>query len=95
MTYQQSMYTFQAPCMSTPPAKQPDVQASYDQDKYPDSNEKLMCHQEVMDLFGVKRGAIISWRKNRGFPEPITSCPLRWLRTAVFEWMESAGGCKE
>ncbi len=95
MDYKNSMYSYSYPSEPTPPAEPVKETKSYDTEKYPDSNEQLMCHQEVLDLFGVKRGAIIQWRKNRGFPEPITSCPLRWLRKAVFDWMDSAGGCKE
>lgn len=73
-------------------AKQQEV--IFDQVKYPESSNKLMSHAEVQDLFGVKRGAISQWRKHRGFPSPITLCPLRWLRSAVMEWLNHEGGFK-
>ncbi|EOX3446596.1 hypothetical protein [Vibrio paracholerae] len=45
-------------------------------------------------LFQKGRTTIIQWRKERGFPEPISKSPLRWIRTAVMEWVEHEGGFK-
>ncbi|HFQ4959235.1 TPA: hypothetical protein ACGUPM_002688 [Vibrio vulnificus] len=66
----------------------------YDSEKYPESSNKLMCHQEVLDFFQKGRGAISSWRRTRGFPEPVSKAPLRWIRGAVMEWVEHQGGFK-
>ncbi|PMM65995.1 helix-turn-helix transcriptional regulator [Vibrio splendidus] len=68
--------------------------AVYDATRYPESSNKIMCHQEVLDFFSKKRTTIITWRKNRGFPEPISKSPLRWIRAAVMEWVEHEGGFK-
>ncbi|PWI34880.1 hypothetical protein DI392_00945 [Vibrio albus] len=75
-----------------PKARQPET--VFDPVKYPESSNQLMSHKEVQDLFGVKRGALNQWRKNRGFPSPVTNCPLRWLRSAVMEWLDNEGGFK-
>jgi len=32
------------------------------------------------------KATIYKWRKSRGFPDPVTMMPLRWLRSAVEEW---------
>ena len=53
-----------------------------------------MYLEEVMSEFGVERGAIINWRKTRGFPEPISKNPMRFLRSAIEEWKEHTGGVK-
>ncbi len=66
----------------------------YDAERYPESSDKIMCHQEVLDFFDKKRTTIIAWRKNRGFPEPLSKSPLRWLRAAVMDWVEHEGGFK-
>ncbi|MFN3014478.1 helix-turn-helix transcriptional regulator [Vibrio coralliilyticus] len=66
----------------------------YDVERYPESSNKIMCHQEVLDFFNKKRTTIIAWRKSRNFPEPISKSPLRWLREAVMEWVEYEGGFK-
>ena len=66
----------------------------FDSCKYPESSNTIMCHQEVLDFFNKKRTTIIQWRKNRGFPEPISKSPLRWIRAAVMEWLEHEGGFK-
>ncbi|ELH9640326.1 helix-turn-helix transcriptional regulator [Vibrio alginolyticus] len=66
----------------------------YDAERYPESSNKIMCHQEVLDFFNKKRTTIIAWRKNRNFPEPISKSPLRWIRAAVMEWVEHEGGFK-
>jgi predicted DNA-binding transcriptional regulator AlpA len=68
--------------------------ASTDAERYPESSNKIMCHQEVLDFFNKKRTTIIAWRKNRNFPEPISKSPLRWIRAAVMEWVEHEGGFK-
>lgn len=83
----------------TPPAflepKEEKAQSAsilYDAEKYPDSSNNLMCLQEVMDTFGVKRGAIISWRHHRNFPNPISSNPQRFLRESINAWQVHVGG---
>ncbi|HFG1719534.1 hypothetical protein [Vibrio cholerae] len=43
-------------------------------------------------LFQKGRTTIIQWRKERGFPEPISKSPLRWIHKAVMEWVEHEGG---
>ncbi|PMK03340.1 hypothetical protein [Vibrio sp. 10N.261.55.A7] len=83
----------------TPPAfvatKQPSSQpAVYDAKKYYESSNTIMCHQEVLDFFSKKRTTIIAWRNHRGFPDPISKAPLRWIRAAVMEWVEHEGGFK-
>ncbi|WP_232605202.1 helix-turn-helix transcriptional regulator [Photobacterium phosphoreum] len=37
----------------------------------------------------TSRATIYKWRQTRGFPEPITLMPLRWLRSAVEEWKDN------
>ncbi|PNH99571.1 helix-turn-helix transcriptional regulator [Vibrio diazotrophicus] len=69
-------------------------QAIYDAEKYPESSNTIMCHNEVLDYFQKGRTTIIMWRKERGFPEPISKSPLRWIRSAVMEWVEHEGGFK-
>jgi predicted DNA-binding transcriptional regulator AlpA len=71
-----------------------DEKPCYNAKKYPESSSNVMCHQEVLDYFGKKRTTILSWRKNRNFPDPISKSPLRWLRKAVMEWVEHEGGFK-
>ncbi|WP_150141476.1 helix-turn-helix transcriptional regulator [Candidatus Enterovibrio escicola] len=61
---------------------------------YSESSNTIMCHKEVLDFFTKKRSTIIAWRKTRGFPEPISKSPLRWLRPAVMEWVHHEGGFK-
>ena len=83
----------------TPPSfltnKPKSVEATvYDAEKYPESSNTIMCHNEVLDFFQKGRTTIIMWRKERGFPEPISKSPLRWIRTAVMEWVEHEGGFK-
>ena len=53
----------------------------YDVQKYPESSATIMCHKEVLDYFQKGRTTIIHWRKERGFPEPISKSPLRWIRS--------------
>ncbi|MBU2897719.1 helix-turn-helix transcriptional regulator [Vibrio hepatarius] len=84
-------YTPPSFAMESPDSSNEDV---YDKQRYPESSNKIMCHQEVLDFFNKKRTTIISWRKNRGFPEPISKSPLRWLREAVMNWVEHEGGFK-
>lgn len=67
----------------------------YDVQKYPESSATIMCHKEVLDYFQKGRTTIIQWRKERGFPEPISKSPLRWIRSAVMEWVEHEGGFKK
>lgn len=74
--------------------QQKPASATYDAERYPESSNSIMCHQEVLDFFNKKRTTIISWRKTRGFPEPISKSPLRWLREAVMQWVEYQGGFK-
>lgn len=76
------------------PSSKADTEKNYDAKRYPESSNKIMCHQEVLDFFNKKRTTIISWRKNRNFPEPISKSPLRWLREAVMSWVEHEGGFK-
>ncbi|MDN3699165.1 hypothetical protein QWY97_17720 [Vibrio cortegadensis] len=98
MSYSQSE-TLSLSFNYTPPAfvkasnSKPET-AIYDASRYSESSNKIMCHQEVLDFFDKKRTTIISWRKNRGFPEPISKSPLRWIRAAVMEWIEYEGGFK-
>ncbi len=66
----------------------------FDQELYPESSNKIISHKEVLAFFSKKRGTIISWRKTRGFPEPISKSPMRWIRAAVMEWVEYQGGFK-
>ncbi|AIU67021.1 hypothetical protein ABF162_08415 [Vibrio coralliilyticus] len=86
-------FTYTAPAFVTEQnsSKQKPI---YDFERYPESSNKIMCHQEVLDFFNKKRTTIIAWRKNRNFPEPISKSPLRWLREAVMEWVEYEGGFK-
>ncbi len=37
----------------------------------------------------TSRATIYKWRQTRGFPEPITLMPLRWLRSAAEEWKDN------
>ncbi|ENM5757818.1 helix-turn-helix transcriptional regulator [Vibrio mimicus] len=89
-----SQYTYQVPSFLKQ-FEQPETPQNYDSVKYPESSEKIMCHQEVLDFFQKGRTTIIRWRKERGFPEPISKAPLRWLRGAVMEWVEHQGGFKK
>ncbi|MGF1702242.1 hypothetical protein L4D09_18275 [Photobacterium makurazakiensis] len=58
------------------------------------SSLQLISHKEVLEMFHVSsKATIYKWRQNRGFPDPVTLMPLRWLRTAVEEWKDSVGGC--
>lgn len=62
-----------------------------DLNKYPKSSNSLMSQEEVLDYFGlVSRNTIYMWRKKRGFPNPITLCPARWLRDDVTKWQSQA-----
>lgn len=62
-----------------------------DLEKYPKSSNSLMSQEEVLDYFGlISRNTIYMWRKKRGFPNPITLCPARWLRDDVTKWQSSA-----
>ncbi|HDY8008066.1 TPA: helix-turn-helix transcriptional regulator [Vibrio vulnificus] len=87
-------FTYQAPSFLNDFASKKE-QAVYDVCKYPESSNNIMCHQEVLDFFQKRRTTIIQWRKERGFPEPISKAPLRWLRSAVMEWVEHQGGFKK
>ncbi|HIF9469681.1 TPA: helix-turn-helix transcriptional regulator [Photobacterium damselae] len=67
---------------SAPPAK-----------TYAELNEQsthlLINHVEVLEVFQISsRATIYKWRQKRGFPEPITLMPLRWLRSAIEEWKD-------
>ncbi|MCE9822282.1 hypothetical protein LZ671_13210 [Vibrio alginolyticus] len=86
-------FTYSAPAFVVESAKEADKPV-YDVERYPESSNKIMCHQEVLDFFNKKRTTIIAWRKNRNFPEPISKSPLRWIRAAVMEWVEHEGGFK-
>ncbi|HHF0550031.1 TPA: helix-turn-helix transcriptional regulator [Vibrio alginolyticus] len=86
-------FTYSAPAFVRESAKQTEKPV-YDTERYPESSNKIMCHQEVLDFFNKKRTTIIAWRKNRNFPEPISKSPLRWIRAAVMEWVEHEGGFK-
>ncbi|MCQ1060003.1 hypothetical protein LRP52_32245 [Photobacterium sp. ZSDE20] len=58
------------------------------------SSPQLISHKEVLAMFHISsKAAIYKWRQNRGFPDPVTLMPLRWLRAAVEEWKENVGGC--
>ncbi|MGF1723896.1 helix-turn-helix transcriptional regulator [Photobacterium nomapromontoriensis] len=57
------------------------------------SSTQLISHNEVLEMFQVSsKATIYKWRQTRGFPDPVTLMPLRWLRTAVEEWKDSIGG---
>nr|WP_319555966.1 hypothetical protein [uncultured Vibrio sp.] len=86
-------FTYTPPAFAVEPASEQKAEL-YDAERYPESSSKIMCHQEVLEFFNKKRTTIIAWRKNRGFPEPISKSPLRWLRTAVMEWVEHEAGFK-
>ncbi|ALR91155.1 hypothetical protein BBM40_16140 [Vibrio parahaemolyticus] len=86
-------FTYSAPAFVVESAKEADKPV-YDAERYPESSNKIMCHQEVLDFFNKKRTTIIAWRKNRNFPDPISKSPLRWIRAAVMEWVEYEGGFK-
>ena len=34
----------------------------------------------------TSKATVYMWRKNRGFPAPVTIIPLRWLRSTVEDW---------
>jgi len=58
------------------------------------SSPQLISHKEVLEMFQISsKATIYKWRKSRGFPDPVTMMPLRWLRLAVEEWKEGIGGC--
>ncbi|ELR67956.1 hypothetical protein C942_00264 [Photobacterium marinum] len=58
------------------------------------SSPQLISHQEVLDMFHItSKATIYKWRQTRGFPNPVTLMPLRWLRSAVEDWKEGIGGC--
>ncbi|MGF1878806.1 hypothetical protein L4D77_26420 [Photobacterium frigidiphilum] len=58
------------------------------------SSSLLISHQEVLEMFQItSKATIYKWRQNRGFPNPVTMMPLRWLRSAVNEWKIQVGGC--
>lgn len=58
------------------------------------SSPQLISHKEVLAMFHISsKATIYKWRQNRGFPDPVTLMPLRWLRSAVEEWKENIGGC--
>lgn len=60
------------------------------------SSSLLISHQEVLDMFQISsKATIYKWRQNRGFPNPVTMMPLRWLRSAVDEWKVRIGGCEK
>ncbi|MGD8109343.1 helix-turn-helix transcriptional regulator [Vibrio sp. TRT 17S01] len=86
-------FSYTPPSFSVESAPTTD-EAVYDEKRYPESSDKVMCHKEVLEFFNKNRTTIIAWRKNRNFPEPISKSPLRWLRTAVMEWVEHEGGFK-
>jgi predicted DNA-binding transcriptional regulator AlpA len=96
MNYSQEFnhFSYTAPAFVSPVQKTTEQSAVYDVEKYPESSNNVMCHQEVLDFFNKKRTTIITWRKTRSFPEPISKCPLRWLRSSVMEWVEHEGGFK-
>ncbi|MCD6675870.1 helix-turn-helix transcriptional regulator [Vibrio cholerae] len=86
-------YSYTPPSFLTSKAQAVEA-AIYDAEKYPQSSNTTMCQNEVLDYFQKGRTTIIQWRKERGFPEPISKSPLRWIRTAVMEWVEHEGGFK-
>ncbi|EPG0327480.1 helix-turn-helix transcriptional regulator [Vibrio alginolyticus] len=86
-------FSYSVPAVVVESTKEADKPV-YDAERYPESSNKIMCHQEVLDFFNKKRTTIIAWRKNRNFPEPISKSPLRWIRAAVMEWVEHEGGFK-
>lgn len=58
------------------------------------STSLLISHKEVLEMFHItSKATIYKWRQNRGFPDPVTLMPLRWLRSAIEEWKENVGGC--
>ncbi|WP_273859553.1 helix-turn-helix transcriptional regulator [Photobacterium sp. GSS17] len=58
------------------------------------STPQLISHKEVLEMFQItSKATIYKWRQNRGFPDPVTLMPLRWLRSAIEEWKENVGGC--
>lgn len=60
------------------------------------SSSLLISHQEVLEMFQItSKATIYKWRQNRGFPNPVTMMPLRWLRSAVDEWKVNVGGCRK
>lgn len=57
------------------------------------SSSLLISHQEVLEMFQVtSKATIYKWRQNRGFPDPVTMMPLRWLRCAIDDWKMQVGG---
>ncbi|NAW63964.1 helix-turn-helix transcriptional regulator [Photobacterium halotolerans] len=59
------------------------------------STPQLISHKEVLAMFQVSsKATIYKWRQNRGFPDPVTLMPLRWLRSAVEEWKDNVGRCE-
>ncbi|HDZ9326759.1 hypothetical protein EAY27_13725 [Vibrio anguillarum] len=89
-----SNYTFNYQAPSFLPRAETAENNIYDSTNYPESSNSIMSHKEVLDFFQKSRTTIIQWRKERGFPEPISKSPLRWLRCAVMEWVEHQGGFK-
>lgn len=58
------------------------------------STPQLISHKEVLEMFQItSKATIYKWRQTRGFPDPVTLMPLRWLRSAIEEWKENVGGC--
>ncbi|MDO6708820.1 helix-turn-helix transcriptional regulator, partial [Photobacterium sp. 1_MG-2023] len=58
------------------------------------STIQLTSHKEVLEMFHItSKATIYKWRQSRGFPDPVTLMPLRWLRSAVEEWKDNVGGC--
>lgn len=58
------------------------------------STTQLISHKEVLAMFQISsKATIYKWRQSRGFPDPVTLMPLRWLRSAVEEWKDNVGGC--
>ncbi len=71
------------------PSKEAEAEIGAD---YPKSSKLLICHDEVLNMFCItSKATVYMWRKNRGFPPPVTRMPLRWLRSAVEEWKVKIG----
>ena len=77
------------PLPAPEPSTEPEEEIGAD---YPKSSKLLICHDEVLNMFCItSKATVYMWRKNRGFPPPVTRMPLRWLRSAVEEWKVKVG----
>ncbi|MGF1760612.1 hypothetical protein L4D76_22350 [Photobacterium sagamiensis] len=86
-------------CVNVTPSQLNSVEESKDStpsvsDLTEQSSPLLISHKEVLDMFQItSKATIYKWRQSRGFPDPVTLMPLRWLRSAVEEWKVRVGGC--